>query len=62
MTRPRRVKKGYPHGYAPSYLTIPNEKMKKKEMFYLTNGGTSITVSQSTDNPWPNSIIVCSVK
>lgn len=31
MTRPRRVKKGYPHGYAPSYLTIPNEKIKNRE-------------------------------
>lgn len=26
----KRVKKGYPHGYAPSYLTISNQKMKKR--------------------------------
>ena len=31
ITRPQRVKKGYPHGDAPSYLTISNQKIGKEE-------------------------------
>lgn len=27
----KRVKKGYPHGDAPSYLTISNQKKKKRK-------------------------------
>lgn len=44
----KRVKKGYPHGDAPSYLTISNQKMKKG------NGFRAILWSKSCKHLLPN--------